>query len=207
MSNRGDDPKGLELDFHKLIDTNVLGNIHFYNLFMPLILKGKTKKVICISSGMADLELCNNYEIETGSLYSISKAAMNAVTAKFNAQYKKDGVLFLSICPGMVDVGNVNPAERMNKSPLFLLIPLPRLSPLLKIQPDQTNKFSCTVNPHQLAALQSLLGKFTQYAPHFKGPATPDSSIKSVINVWENASIEKGNGGAFLSHLGSKQWL
>lgn len=129
---RGENPKGLEEDFHKLIDTNVVGNIHFYNLFMPLILKGKVKKVICISSGMADLEMCNSLELDTGALYSISKAAMNLVTAKFNAQYKKDGVLFLGICPGMVDVGSFNPAERTDNPP-FLSPFLPSLlSPLLE---------------------------------------------------------------------------
>ncbi|MCJ1383334.1 hypothetical protein MMC17_006447 [Xylographa soralifera] len=170
----GENPQGLEEDLHKLIDTNVLGNIHFYNLFMPLVLKGKVKKVICISSGMADLDLCNKLEVETGSLYSISKGAMNVVTAKFNAQYKKDGVLFLGICPGVVDVGSFNPAE---------------------------------LTPHQLSGVQSLFGKFIQYAPHFKGPATPQTAIRAVINVWENASIEKGDGGGFLSHLGNKQWL
>lgn len=132
---RGENPKGMEEDFHKLIDTNVVGNIHFYNLFMPLILKGKVKKVICISSGMADLDMCNNLELDTGALYSISKAAMNLVTAKFNAQYKKDGVLFLGICPGMVDVGAFNPAERTDNPP-FLPPFLPSLlSPLLEYSP------------------------------------------------------------------------
>ena len=41
-----------------------------------------------------------------GPLYSTSKAAMNLITAKFSAQYKKDGILFLSISPGFVDTGN-----------------------------------------------------------------------------------------------------
>ena len=134
MLDRGENPKGLEEDIRKLIDTNVVGNIHFYNLFMPLVLNGKVKKVICISSGMADIEMCNNFELATGSLYSISKGAMNLVTAKFNAQYKKDGVLFLSICPGMVDVGNINPAERTNNPPSPHFFPL-LLSPSLKYSP------------------------------------------------------------------------
>ena len=130
MLNRGEKPQGLEDDLHKLIDTNVIGNIHFYNTFMPLVLKGKVKKVICISSGMADNDMCNSLELETGSLYAASKGAMNVVTAKFNAQYKKDGVLFLSICPGMVDVGAFNPAASTNNPPL----PTPSLllSPILK---------------------------------------------------------------------------
>jgi NAD(P)-dependent dehydrogenase (short-subunit alcohol dehydrogenase family) len=88
------------------MDTNVLANIHLYNLFMPQIMKGKVKKVVVITSGVADMDWTNEYELEVPSLYAMSKAAMNMVTAKFNAQYKKDGVLFLSICPGMVDVGH-----------------------------------------------------------------------------------------------------
>jgi NAD(P)-dependent dehydrogenase (short-subunit alcohol dehydrogenase family) len=87
-----------------MMDTNVLGNIHLYGLFMPLILKGESRKVVVVTSGLGDIDWTNELELELSSLYSISKAAMNMVTAKFNAQYKKDGVLFVSICPGLVDV-------------------------------------------------------------------------------------------------------
>lgn len=38
--------------------------------------------------------------------YAASKAALNIVVAKFHAQYKKEGILFLSISPGIVDVGH-----------------------------------------------------------------------------------------------------
>jgi NAD(P)-dependent dehydrogenase (short-subunit alcohol dehydrogenase family) len=110
-------PKNEELDhvFHEAMDTNVLGNIHLYTLFMPQILKGKGKKVILISSGMGDMEWTRNYELETGALYSATKAAMNLIQAKFHAQYKKDGVLFLSICPGMVDTGVFGNSKSSNR--------------------------------------------------------------------------------------------
>jgi hypothetical protein len=49
--------------------------------------------------------------------------------------------------------------------------------------------------------------KFKQYAPHFNGPSTPESAVKDVILVFEKASVENGDGGAFVSHLGNKQWL
>ncbi|KAF5602428.1 uncharacterized protein FSUBG_7735 [Fusarium subglutinans] len=107
---RGNTPKELELDLKMLFDVNVVANIHLFNLFIPLILKGKEKKVVTISTGLADLEFTNNFEHEFTPLYSISKAAMNMAVAKFNAEYKKDGVLFLSVCPGMVDVGQFNHA-------------------------------------------------------------------------------------------------
>jgi NAD(P)-dependent dehydrogenase (short-subunit alcohol dehydrogenase family) len=106
MFKRGDKHEELEEVSSKHFQTNVVGNIHFFNLFVPLVLKGKVKKVITISSGHADLELINNLEVENSALYAASKAAMNVIVAKFNAQYKKDGVLFVSMSPGVVDVGH-----------------------------------------------------------------------------------------------------
>lgn len=58
---------------------------------MPLVLKGSVKKVITISSGMADPDFVAKYNIASSAPYSISKAAMNVAVAKFSAQYSKDG--------------------------------------------------------------------------------------------------------------------
>ena len=202
-----------------LTKTNVIGNIHLYTLFLPLILKGTVKKVICITTGMADLDLINNYDVVIGSLYASSKAAMNIVTAKFNAQYKKDGVLFMGICPGMVDVGAYNPADCMNYEtpfPLSLLPPFPiytKSSPLwpalflIQMLLGLTDTHAFTVTPQQIEGLQEMLGAFMKYAPDFKGPAQPKDAIRDVMNVWENASLEKGSGGIYISHLGTKKWL
>ena len=54
---------------------------------------------------MADIDLVNQCDIDVGPIYAASKAALNIIVAKFNAEYKKDGVLFLSISPGLVEVG------------------------------------------------------------------------------------------------------
>ena len=89
-----------------LFEVNVIANVHLFNSFMPLILKGQAKKVITISSGLADTILTSNYDLALGSLYSTSKAAMNMIVAKYSAQYKKDGVLFLALSPGLVEVGH-----------------------------------------------------------------------------------------------------
>jgi NAD(P)-dependent dehydrogenase (short-subunit alcohol dehydrogenase family) len=106
MFKRGDHVEELEDVSSKLLQTNVVGNIHLFNLFLPLVLKGKVKKVIAISSGHADLDFINDLEVWSSALYSASKAAMNVIVAKFSAQYKKDGVLFLSLSPGFVEVGH-----------------------------------------------------------------------------------------------------
>ena len=91
---------------NSLFNIKDFGNVHLFHLFLPLVLKGNTKKVVVVSSGQADLDFINKYDVTPGSLYAASKAAMNMITAKFSAQYKSDGVLFLSISPGMVEVGH-----------------------------------------------------------------------------------------------------
>lgn len=105
MFNRSDKVEEVEAVSSQLLQTNVVGNIHLFHLFLPLVLKSKIKKAITISTGLADLDLTNDCEVDIGALYAASKAAMNVIVAKFNAQYKKDGVLFMSISPGLVEVG------------------------------------------------------------------------------------------------------
>ena len=49
--------------------------------------------------------------------------------------------------------------------------------------------------------------KFMKYAPHFAGPISPAESVEKMLDVFEKSGIENGDSGAFLSHLGTKQWL
>jgi NAD(P)-dependent dehydrogenase (short-subunit alcohol dehydrogenase family) len=83
-------------------NTNVIGNVHLINLFMPLVLNGRAKKVITISSSAGDVDFINHVGLDTGPGYAISKAALNMAVAKFSARYARDGVLVMAICPGMV---------------------------------------------------------------------------------------------------------
>lgn len=52
-----------------------------------------------------------------------------------------------------------------------------------------------------------FMGALGTYAPNFKGPITPEDSVQQVRAIWEKASIDGGYGGAFISHLGNKQWV
>jgi NAD(P)-dependent dehydrogenase (short-subunit alcohol dehydrogenase family) len=105
------DPEHLTKDLIGTFSTNVVGNIHLINLFMPLILKGSLKKVIALSSGMGDADLTAKFNVHEGSPYSISKAALNMAIAKFHAEYEKDGVLCMAICPGTVNTGQYDNGE------------------------------------------------------------------------------------------------
>jgi NAD(P)-dependent dehydrogenase (short-subunit alcohol dehydrogenase family) len=158
---------------NQLISVNVTGNIHLFNLFMPLILKGTVKKVVTITSGMGDIEMTRKHNIYEDGPYSISKAAVNMAVAKFSAEYAKDGVLFLSVCPGLVDTGvNADPAE------------------------DDKPKFA------------AMVGKFMEYSPNFSGAAQPEESVRDILRVVEMSSLENGDGGAYLSHLGKgEKWI
>lgn len=173
-----------------LTKINVIGQIHLFTLFLPLILKGTTKKIIALTSGHADQGLVNQFEVENAALYSISKAGLNMAIAKFNAQYKKEGVLFLALSPGMVDTGG------MDNSKCFSFG-----ESLVGIWTD-----AWIVTPEQLQKVQPMIGKFMAYAPHFKGATTPEESVKAMVEVYEKATPEK-DGGAFMSHHGDKMWL
>lgn len=108
LSVLGQDPQQLADDMSAHFAANVIGNTHLVNSFMPLILKGSVKKVLVLTSGMADNDLVVQYGVYEGGPYSISKAALNMVTSKFQAEYQKNGVLFIGISPGVVETGQYN---------------------------------------------------------------------------------------------------
>ncbi|KAL8911467.1 MAG: hypothetical protein Q9171_003365 [Xanthocarpia ochracea] len=168
-----DDPDTLVKDLTTSFATNVVGVIQTINVFVPLLRKGTEKKVLTISTGMADADIINEAEIDVAAPYSISKAAVNVAVAKYNALYKKEGILFMAISPGVVDTGN---------------------------NPDPSDEES-------MKGLMALGAKFAAYAPHFTAPLQPDESVRQVLELFKNASLEKGDGGSFISHLGNKQWL
>lgn len=87
---------------------------------MPLLLKGVQKKVVFITSGHADLDLINKYEIDITGPYALGKAATNVVVAKFHAEHAKNGVLFMSISPGVVDTGHFDASGRKLPDLAFL---------------------------------------------------------------------------------------
>ena len=62
-------------------------------------------------------------------------------------------------------------------------------------------------NEEEAARMQALFGKLLSYAPHFTGPVPPEVAVRDVMKVAYDANLEKGDGGRFVSHLGTKRWL
>lgn len=96
----------MEDDLNELFQTNVVGNIRLFNIFLPLIKNGQIKKIVTISTGLSDEKLAVQYELYESGPYSITKSAMNMVNVKFHAEFKKDGIVFMGVCPGTVNTGH-----------------------------------------------------------------------------------------------------
>ncbi|KAJ6541775.1 hypothetical protein B0H19DRAFT_958600 [Mycena capillaripes] len=97
-------PEALEHDLMDNFKANTISVVHAINAFLPLLRNGSTKKVIVLSSGLADPDFTLFGEVAAEPSYSISKAAVNMVVTKYAAQLKAEGFVFLALSPGLVDV-------------------------------------------------------------------------------------------------------
>ena len=104
---------GKEQEFLDELDAsmhaNVAGVVFTVNAFIELVKKSAVKKVIVISSGMADPEVISTTGIAASVTYAVSKAGVNIVVAKYAALFKDDGVVFLSLSPGWVQTQAEDP--------------------------------------------------------------------------------------------------
>jgi NAD(P)-dependent dehydrogenase (short-subunit alcohol dehydrogenase family) len=92
----------LRKDMRASLDVNVLGVIYSINAFLPQVRKGKIKKIVVISTGLADTERVPMTSVSTFVTYSTMKAALNMVVAKYGAELKGDGITVLALSPGVV---------------------------------------------------------------------------------------------------------
>lgn len=90
----------------KIMNTNFLGAWRMIRSFVPLVKKSEGGRIINVSSGMGQFE---NLKGEYPG-YSISKAALNALTVVFANELKGTGINVNAVCPGWVrtDMGGSN---------------------------------------------------------------------------------------------------
>ena len=84
------------------MQTNVLSVLDGTNAFLPLLLAGKEKKLIAISTAFALPEVSLQAQVAMSLPYSASKAALNILVAKYAVELKPKGVKVLAISPGWV---------------------------------------------------------------------------------------------------------
>ncbi|KAF7347284.1 NAD(P)-binding protein [Mycena venus] len=78
----------------------------------------------------------------------------------------------------------------------------------LAISPGLVDVSATKESPPTAGALEEMkmLSKgIPKVAPHFKGPITPEESVKMQLEVFNRWTVEET--GAFVSHFGNKQWL
>jgi len=93
----------LRKDLTKSLEVNVLGVIFAINAFLPLVRKSNIKKIIAISTGLADTEQAKDTGMPFFVAYSSTKAALNMVVARYSVELKDDGITILALSPGLVN--------------------------------------------------------------------------------------------------------
>ncbi len=86
------------------LETNLFGTWRMVRAFAPLLAKSGQACIVNVSSGSGSFGDAELGLIEAGSdipAYSISKAALNALTVKLAADLKETGILVNAVCPGL----------------------------------------------------------------------------------------------------------
>lgn len=92
--------------FRQTLEVNTLGAFSVTQAFLPLLRKAPDARVVNVSSGSGQLSGMGQY----APAYSVSKAALNALTIQQALAFKDDGITVNAICPGWVrtDMGGGN---------------------------------------------------------------------------------------------------
>jgi NAD(P)-dependent dehydrogenase (short-subunit alcohol dehydrogenase family) len=97
--------------FNKTITTNTFGPIKIIQCFLPYI--KDCGRIINVSSGLGSIVNMSDYS----PAYSISKAALNAVTKQFASALSFRKISVNAVCPGWVrtDMGGAGASRSVNK--------------------------------------------------------------------------------------------
>ncbi|CAM1504949.1 Fc.00g025400.m01.CDS01 [Cosmosporella sp. VM-42] len=126
------DVEATEKFFDAPFRTAIYGGLWATNAFLPLIERGSEKKIIHISTGMADLDLIKTSGISYAVAYSVAKAGMNVQVAKYAAELAPKGIKVLALSPGWVDTWD----EPGPKPPQLVAATDIMLKQFQKVQPE-----------------------------------------------------------------------
>jgi NAD(P)-dependent dehydrogenase (short-subunit alcohol dehydrogenase family) len=102
---------GLEADLdvvHDALETNLFGAWRTAQACLPLLRRSQHGRVVNVSSGSGSIT-----DMGAGSpAYSVSKAALNALTRILAAELRRDGILVNAVCPGWVATDMGGPGGR-----------------------------------------------------------------------------------------------
>lgn len=116
-------------DFMTSFKTNTVGPILATNAFLPLIRKGTLKKVLSLSSAAADPAFIAKAEEASAPSYCITKTGIEMVMLTYALEYKREGVVFLAISPGIVNTADAPPPPDVLPKILAMRAAFQRVAP------------------------------------------------------------------------------
>ncbi|CRG83785.1 hypothetical protein PISL3812_01141 [Talaromyces islandicus] len=134
------DAEALRAIYDKPLSTAVYGGIWTTNAFLPLIEKGTQKKIVHISSAMADSQLIKTSGISYAVPYAAAKAGMNVQVAKYAAELAPKGIKVLALSPGWVDTWEGEKSPEVQQILEVMLKEFQAVEPELKgqISPEES---------------------------------------------------------------------
>lgn len=93
-------------DIRRTYETNVFGVIAVTNAFLPLLRKGRSPRIVQVSSGMGSLGRMSDRSTHFGQRsgtagYRSSKAALNALTLLYAMELAPEGIKVNAVAPGL----------------------------------------------------------------------------------------------------------
>ncbi|KAJ5937538.1 Short-chain dehydrogenase/reductase SDR [Penicillium verhagenii] len=149
MASMGFNPTQIPFDsqatraiFEPSFSTAIYGGLWATNAFLPLIEKGVQKKIVHISTAMADTSFINKSGVSYAVAYSVAKAGMNVQVAKYAAELAPKGIKVLALSPGWVDTWDGDKPPQAVEADKFMLKQFQAAAPELKgqIQPEESVK-------------------------------------------------------------------
>ncbi|CAG8890055.1 unnamed protein product [Penicillium egyptiacum] len=134
------DAQAVRAIFDLPFSTGIYGSLWTTNAFLPLIEKGIQKKIVHISSAMADLDFINKTGVSDAVAYSVAKAGMNVQVAKYAAELAPRGIKVLALSPGWVDTWEGEKPFQVVQAQNVMLKQFQAADPELKgqIQPNES---------------------------------------------------------------------
>jgi NAD(P)-dependent dehydrogenase (short-subunit alcohol dehydrogenase family) len=103
--------RGVDADLavvREALDTNLLGAWRTAQACLPLLRRSEHGRIVNVSSGSGALSSMGS----GAPAYSVSKAALNALTRILAAELQRDGILVNAVCPGWVATDMGGPGGR-----------------------------------------------------------------------------------------------
>jgi NAD(P)-dependent dehydrogenase (short-subunit alcohol dehydrogenase family) len=89
-------------DLETVLDSNVIGVRNITRALLPLLRTSKEKKIVNISSALGSIALTEAFSFSPScAAYKVSKAALNMMTSQWAMSFKEEGLVVLSVSPGV----------------------------------------------------------------------------------------------------------